>query len=303
MSFLCCGNTTPLLQKDNTYQERLFFFSLSCCHQYHMKWKKPPHFFTSSLFVLFAAGRNTDREGLKWGKRARTGKCYNTTSQCEDWDACFMLFLFYPCSEKYNLPWAGSREEECVWWLIPFCSEMTVGAVRVAVEWPKVGWICHFWLWIYAGLGETKEAKDTSPILKKSDLTRWDKKSIWEVRYCWVGCWGWRNRGDHADSRYIEPYKVGWAKEVKISKAFRDTKHINFRGYGEARSLEKGHGRNKRKGEQQKPREKKEQRRASERGFMWGKIQKRRLLRHLESVSVSTVDKIVGKGQHLMEKK
>lgn len=163
--------------------------------------------FMSSLFVLFAIGRNADREDLKWGKWAGTGECHNTTSpaipcQCEDWGVCFMLFLFLSIFRKIQF-----TLEECVWWLIPFWTEMTVRAVRIVVEWPKVGWISHLWLWIYAGLGEIREAKElgyTNPILKKSDFTRWDKDSVWEVRYCWVGCWGWRNRRDHADSRYVE---------------------------------------------------------------------------------------------------
>ena len=111
------------------------------------------------------------------------------------------------------------------------------------------------------------------PIQKESDPTRWDKKSIWEVRYCWVGCWGWRSRGDHADdSRYSEPSKGNWA-EVNISRTIRGTKHINFkgdRGRGEVcrEDFEETEGR--RKGERRKAREKKEQRRVSK-GLYVGK--------------------------------
>lgn len=46
----------PLLQKNNTHQERLFFFFffLSCCHQYHVEKKKKVLFHVFSLcFVCY----------------------------------------------------------------------------------------------------------------------------------------------------------------------------------------------------------------------------------------------------------
>lgn len=41
-------------------------------------------------------------------------------------------------------------------------------------------------------LGEIKEAQDrgyTNVMLRMTAFTAWGK-SIWEMRYCWVGCWG-----------------------------------------------------------------------------------------------------------------
>lgn len=105
----------------------------------------------SSLFVLFAIGRNIEKD-LKWGKWAGTGESHNTTSpalpcQCEDWGVCFMLFLFLSIFRKIQF-----TLEECGWWLIPFWTEMTVRAVRIVVEWPKVGWISHLWqVWERSG--------------------------------------------------------------------------------------------------------------------------------------------------------